>query len=59
MMKKEIFLLKPKTTSSHLIDQNFPIATLMYYGSSNLLSKQHETIPYKPLKVVEEVYLKV
>ena len=57
--EKEIFLLKPKTTSSHLIDQNFPIATLMYYGSSNLLSKQHETIPYKALKVVEEVYLKV
>jgi RsiW-degrading membrane proteinase PrsW (M82 family) len=55
---KEIFLLKPKTTPSHLIDAHFPIATLMYYDNSAAFHKEHKTLSYSSLKPIEEVYIK-
>ena len=55
---KEIFLLKPKTTTSHLIDADFPIATLMYYDNSAAFHKEHKTLSYSSLKPIEEVYIK-
>ena len=55
---KEIFLLKPKTTPSHLIDADFPIATLMYYDNSAAFHKEHKTLSYRSLKPIEEVYIK-
>ena len=55
---KKVFLLKPKTTASHLIAGDFPVATLMYYENPTAFQKAHETLSYKALKRVEEIYLK-
>lgn len=55
---KKIYLLKPKTTASHLIAGDFPVATLMYYENPAAFQKEHETLSYKSLKRVEDVYLK-
>lgn len=55
---KKIYLLKPKTTTSHLIVGDFSIATLMYYENPAAFHKAHETLSYKTLKRVEDVYLK-
>jgi RsiW-degrading membrane proteinase PrsW (M82 family) len=55
---KEIFLLKPKTTPSHLIDADFPIATLMHYDNSAAFHKEHKMLSYSSLKPIEEVYIK-
>ncbi len=54
---KQVYLLKPKTTPSHLIDGDFPLATLMYYDNPTVFQKTHETLSYKDLKPVEEVYM--
>jgi len=55
---KEIFLLKPKTRGITYIYKEYPIGILMYYENPALFQKEHETLAYSDLKIIEEVYLK-
>jgi len=56
--RKEIFLLKPKTTGSTVTNQGFPIATLFYYKNPTQFQKDYEALSYKELQSIEEVYIK-
>ncbi|MBI3519286.1 MAG: PrsW family intramembrane metalloprotease [Bacteroidetes bacterium] len=53
-----IYLLKPKTRSITYVDNQYPIATLMYYENPAVFQQEHETLSYKELKGIEKVYIK-
>ena len=54
----DIYLLKPKTRSVTMVNEKYPIASLMYYENPLDFQKEHETLSYKELKRIEYVYIK-
>lgn len=57
--RKEIFLLKPKTIATKHLNRDIPIGTLYYYENPALFQKEQESISFKSLRPLEEVYLKL
>ncbi len=54
---KDIYLLKPLTRHIKGIDNSYPVGILMEYKDPALFQKEHEHMPYKKLKALEQVYL--
>ena len=54
---KEIYLLKPLSHSIKSVDDSYPVGTLMEYEDPSTFHKEHETLPYKKLKSIEQIYL--
>ncbi len=55
---KKVYLLKPKTYGITYFRGDNPIATLMYYDDPDLFQKGHQSLSYKELKKIEDIYLK-
>ncbi len=56
---KQIFLLKPKTTAIKFLNEEIPVGTLYYYNDPSIFQKEQETLSFKTLKPLEEVYLRL
>ncbi len=54
---KAIYLLKPLTRRLKGIDDSYPVGILMEYKDPALFQKEHEQLPYKKLKALEQIYL--
>lgn len=54
---KDIYLLKPLTRSVKGVDDSYPVGILMAYNNPAAFQQEHETMPYKKLKALEQIYL--
>jgi RsiW-degrading membrane proteinase PrsW (M82 family) len=57
-IKKSIYLLKPKTQGITYSNNRNPIATLMYYEDPSVFQKEHQSLSYKDLRKIEDIYIK-
>ncbi|MBA4240413.1 MAG: hypothetical protein C0448_06790 [Sphingobacteriaceae bacterium] len=57
-LKKNIYLLKPKTRGMTHYKHKHPIATLMYYDDPTVFQKEHQSLSYKELRKIEDIYIK-
>lgn len=57
-LKKNIYLLKPKTHGITYTNNKNPIATLMYYEDPTVFQKGHQSLSYKELRKIEDIYIK-
>lgn len=55
--QKQIYLLKPLTRKLQGIDDSYPVGILMAYDNPAHFHQEHEGMPYKSLKALEQVYL--